>query len=209
MFDNGSLVDQQNTVSLVEQLSYSYNMVVFGITKERQMKVSDLPVLPHSLRSRKLTAKFLANCGDGKLWRQLLKANKSKIAIQWIVTIAGAVLSLFPQLVLYKFLQAIESRGDSGTVDPYMFVWVFALLVSQAVGVGFQTWSSWFTVSRLTTPLMSLLQSLVFSKAMRQYDTAIANQDDGSNDSKNPPSVEKIKGKMARQPVINHMQLDR
>ncbi|OIW35256.1 hypothetical protein CONLIGDRAFT_47777 [Coniochaeta ligniaria NRRL 30616] len=208
VFDNGSLVDQQHTVSLLKRLSYSYNMVVFDIAKERQMKISDLPVMDHAIRSRNLTAEFLANCGDGKLWRQLLRVNLFKIAVQWILTIAGSVLSLFPQLVLYKFLQAIESRGDSDTVDPYMFVWAFALLLSQAVGVGFQTWSSWFTISPLTTPVMSLLQSLIFSKAMRQYDTAIANQDDGSNETKDPHSAEKMKEKMVRQSVINHMQLD-
>jgi hypothetical protein len=209
VFYNGSLVDQQYTVSLLKRLSYSYNMIVFDIAKERQMKITDLPALHHSIRSRNLTTEFLANCDDGKLWRQLLRVNLFKIATQWILTIAGSVLSLFPQLVLYKFLQAIEIRGDSDAVDPYMFVWAFALLFSQAVGVGFQTWSSWFTISRLTTPVMSLLQSLIFSKAMRQYDTAIANQDDDSNDTKDPHLTEKIKENKVRQSVINHMQLDR
>ncbi|KAB5580545.1 hypothetical protein GE09DRAFT_1020010 [Coniochaeta sp. 2T2.1] len=208
VFDNGVLVDQQHTVSLLSQLSYSYNKIVFDIAKERQMKLSDIPVLDHSLRSRNLTADFLASCGEGKLWRQLLRVQLPKVGLQWILTIAGSVLSLFPQFVLYKLLQAIESRQGSDAVDPYIFVWAFALAFSEAVGVGFENWSSWYTISRLTTPVMSLLQSLIFSKAMRQYDTAISNQDDGSNDKKDPLSAEKMKERMVRQSVINHMQLD-
>lgn len=209
VFDNGSLVDQQYTVSLLKRLSYSFNMVVFDIAKERQMKISDLPALHHRIRSRNLTNDFRTNSGDGKLWRQLIRISLSKITVQWILTIAGSVLSLFPQLVLYKFLQAIENRGESDAVDPYLFVWAFGLLFSQTVRVGFQTWESWFTQSWLTTPVMSLLQSLIFSKAMRQYDTAITNQDDATDDTKDSHATRKLKVKLVRQSVINHMQLDR
>jgi ABC-type multidrug transport system fused ATPase/permease subunit len=128
--------------------------------------------------------------------------------MQWIFTVAGSVLSLFPQLVLYKFLQAIEDREEPETTDPYVFVWAFALLFSQAVGIGFQTWSSWFTATRLIAPASSLLQSLIFSKAMRQYDTAIANQGDDADNTRDERSAEKMKEKLVRQSVINHMQMD-
>ena len=210
VFHNGCLVDQQHTVSLLKRISYSFNMLIFDIARQRQrqMTISDLPVLHHPLRSRNLTAGFMANSGDGSLFRQLLRVHLSGISMQWIFTVTGSVLSLFPQLVLYRFLQSIEDRGDSHMVDPYMFVWASALLFSQAVAVGFQTWSSWFTASRLITPVMSLLQSLIFSKAMRQYDTAIANQGDDSHNIKDPRSAEKLKEKIVRQSVINHMQMD-
>jgi hypothetical protein len=209
VYDDGVLVDQERTVSLLGRLSYSWNMVVFDIAKERQMKISDLPTPHHSIRSRNLKTNFLATSGDGRLWRRLLKIHAFKIIVQWMVTIAGSVLSLFPQLVLYKFLQAIERRGGSGVVDPYLFVWASGLLFSQAVYLGFKNWSRWVTSSWLTMPVMSLLGSLVFTKALQQYDTAVANHGDDLHSGTKDPAGNNLKEQQARQSVINLMTLDR
>ena len=121
VYHDGHLVDQQKTLSLLALFSYSWNHILFTIPKERQMKLVDMPVLDYKTRSRNLQAHFLAKSGKGRLWRQLIRVYSYELAIQWLLTLVIAFLALFPQLVLYKFLQRIETRADSLSVDPALF----------------------------------------------------------------------------------------
>jgi len=217
VYEDGCLVDQQNTLSLISLFSYSWNRVVFEIPKERQLAPADIPALDWTTRSRNLQAGFLARCGEGRLWRQLIRAYTYELVIQWTLTLVIAFLSLFPQVVLYNFLERIETRKDYATTDPALLAWVFGLLLSQLLYVGVYNWLRWITNSRLDTPVLSLLQSLVFFKALKQYETAAPGQKeeekaddadktanaDGSKDKKKP------KEDATRQSVINHMKLDR
>lgn len=220
VYEDGHLVDQQHTLSLLSLFSYSWNRVIFDIPKGGQMNMSDIPMLDHSTRSRNLRDSFFARRGKGsRLWRQLIKAYSRELVIQWLLTLVIAFLALFPQLVLFKFLERIESREDFNSADPGLFAWVFGLLLSQLLQVGVYNWLRWITNSRLDTPVLSLLQALVFSKALKQYETAAPGQKEGGKekdkDKAKPADSGKGKDKMksredeTRQSVINHMKLDR
>lgn len=219
VYEDGCLVDQQNTLSLLSLFSYSWNRIVFEIPKERQLAPADIPALDWRTRSRNLQADFLARCGGGQLWRQLIRAYLSQLVIQWTLTLIIAFLALFPQVVLYNFLERIETRKDYSTTDPALLAWVFGLLLSQLLYVGVYNWLRWITNSRLDTPVLSLLQSLVFFKALKQYETAAPGQKKEEkkkgDDDAAAPNVEGGKDKKkpkedpTRQSVINHMKLDR
>lgn len=224
IYDKAGLVDQQHTLSLLSRFSFSWNRGIFDVAKVRQMEVQDIPNLDHITRSRYLQAKFLERGAKGPLWKQLIVAHAGELALQWFLTLIIALLSLFPQVVLYNFLSRIERSQNHSSADPTVFIWVFGLLLSQILQVGVNNWLKWITASRLEIPVSSLLQSLVFSKALKQYETAPPGQnlDKGSSDSpggaKNDSrgtSTEqqagKTKGKVpeTRQSVINHMKLDR
>ncbi|KAK4044567.1 hypothetical protein C8A01DRAFT_12107 [Parachaetomium inaequale] len=222
IFDKAGLVDQQRTLSLLSRFSFSWNRAIFNIAKERQMQVQDIPNLDFATRSRHLESKFLDNGATGPLWKRLIKAHAGELALQWFLTLVIACLSLFPQVVLYNFLSKIERSQQHTAADPTVFFWVFGLLLSQLLQVGVNNWLKWITASRLEIPVSSLLQSLVFSKALKLYETAPPGQnvDKGSNSGTqgtsggaNPGSGEragKTKGKEpeTRQSVINHMKLD-
>lgn len=223
VYDSIGLVDQQHTLSLLSLFTFSWNRVVFDVAKERQMEIEDIPNLDHISRSRNLETRFIERRANEPLWRQLIKEYAGELALQWTLTLVIAFLSLFPQVVLYNFLSRIEESHEHTSADPTVFIWVTALLVSQILQVGVNNWLKWITTSRLEIPVGSLLQSLVFSKALNQYETAPPGQNveksgksgnqDGSNDAdgKTGKQAGKAKGKEAetRQSVINHMKLDR
>jgi len=139
------------------------------------------------------------------------------------LTLVIACLSLFPQVVLYNFLSKIERSQQHTAADPTVFFWVFGLLLSQLFQVGVNNWLKWITASRLEIPVSSLLQSLVFSKALKLYETAPPGQNvdkgsksgsQGSSGGANgengaPPGKDKkSKEPETRQSLINHMKLD-
>ncbi|KAK3945274.1 hypothetical protein QBC46DRAFT_277732 [Diplogelasinospora grovesii] len=225
VYDRDRLVDQQHTLSLLSLFSYSWNSMVFDIAKERQMQIGDMPSPDFATRSRNLESKFEARRGKGgPLWWQLIRAYANELALQWILTLVIAFLSLFPQVVLYNFLSRIETRQDYTSTDPALFVWVLGLLLSQLLQVGVSNWLRWITASRLEIPVGSLVQSLVFSKALKQHETAAPGhkEDKGEANGKRGRDATQEgvgskdrkagrgggKEKETRQSVINHMKLD-
>ncbi|KAL2158565.1 hypothetical protein VTH06DRAFT_4332 [Thermothelomyces fergusii] len=221
VFDETGLVDQQYTLSLLSRFTFSWNRAIFRVTRERQMQIQDIPNLDHATRSRHLELKFREKGFKGPLWKQLIKAYAGELALQWFLTLVIAGLSLFPQVVLYNFLSRIERSRRHSDADPAVFFWVLGLLLSQLLQVGVNNWLKWITASRLEIPVSSLLQSLVFSKALKLYETASpghnAAKDSGHKNSNSSGdrdgsrgSGEKNKSNVSetRQAVINHMKLD-
>lgn len=224
IFDKAGLVDQQHTLSLLAKFTFSWNRNIFNVSKERQMRIQDIPNLDYVTRSRYLESKFLGKGTEGPLWRRLIKAHAGELALQWFLTLVIACLSLFPQVVLYNFLSKIERSQQHTAADPTVFFWVFGLLLSQLFQVGVNNWLKWITASRLEIPVSSLLQSLVFSKALKLYETAPPGQNvekggksgnhgssgDANGDSGARPGKDnRSKEPETRQSVINHMKLDR
>ncbi|KAK3996469.1 hypothetical protein QBC44DRAFT_148824 [Cladorrhinum sp. PSN332] len=217
VYDGDVLVDQQNTLSLLKLFSFSFNRVVFDVAKERQMELADIPNLDHETRSRRLQARFLETRDEkAPLWRQLVKNYGWELVVQWTLTGAVAILAVFPQIVLYNFLSRIEHSHGQTTTDPTVFIWVLGLLLTQILQVGINNWVKWITTSRLEIPVSCLLQSLVFSKALKQYETAPPGQKEGkdkkedeSKDTNASADANKKKEEPeTRQNIINHMKLD-
>ncbi|KAK4188360.1 hypothetical protein QBC35DRAFT_382688 [Podospora australis] len=214
VYEESGLVDQQHTLSLLRLFSFSWNQVVFDVAKERKMEIQDIPNLDYITRSKNLEARFLKNRREGlPLWKQLIRTYTPELVLQWALTLVVAVLALFPQVVLYNFLSRIENNHGHTSTDPTVFIWVLGLLLSQLLQVGVNNWIRWITTTRLEIPVGSLLQSLVFNKALKQYETAPPGENEGK-DSKNKPDGDKKspgskpKEVETRQSVINHMKLD-
>ncbi|KAK4197758.1 hypothetical protein QBC40DRAFT_267351 [Triangularia verruculosa] len=226
VYDEQGLVDQQHTRSLLDLFSFSWNRVIFDVAKERQMKLEDIPNLDFATKSRNLQARYIkARREKLPLWKQLIYAYSRELALQWLLTLVVALLALFPQVVLYNFLERIESSQKQAATDPTIFIWVLALLLAQLFQVGVNNWIRWITTTRLEIPVGSLLQSLVFFKALRQYETAPPGQKEDKKDKKDgkdgepngvkdtdskPGKKPNAKGKEpeTRQNIINHMKLD-
>jgi hypothetical protein len=222
VYNQDGLVDQQHTLSLLSRFTFTWNRGIFNIADERQMDVQDIPNLDFVTRSKYLHARFLGRHTKGPLWKRLIKAHASELALQWTLTLFIAFMALFPQVVLYNFLSRIERSQQHNSTDPTVFIWVFGLLLSQLLQVAVNNWLKWITASRLEIPVSALLQSLVFSKALKQYETAPPGQDadkssnSSSEDSPKDDSAKteeqdgaKGKKRETRQSVINHMKLDR
>lgn len=215
VYHDGRLVDQQNTASLIRRMGYAWNKVVFVVAKERQLTKADLPDLDFTRRSKNVNVAFLAQNFTGRLWRQLIVAHWGRLAQQWALSFTISALALFPQYVLYNFLEILEKprRDDGNKFDPTLIAWVFSLFVSLLLQVWVNNTMRWLTYTRLEQPVLQLLQSLVFQKAMRLKETAsppTKSEGEGKDkDQIGSGSTNKSAGPDTRQSIVNHMKLDR
>ncbi|KAH8845114.1 hypothetical protein MCOR27_007086 [Pyricularia oryzae] len=214
VYHDGRLVDQQNTASLIRRMGYAWNKVVFVVAKERQLTKADLPDLDFTRRSKNVNVAFLAQNFTGRLWRQLIVAHWGRLAQQWALSFTISALALFPQYVLYNFLEILEKprRDDGNKFDPTLIAWVFSLFVSLLLQVWVNNTMRWLTYTRLEQPVLQLLQSLVFQKAMRLKETAsppTKSEGEGKDkDQIGSGSTNKSAGPDTRQSIVNHMKLD-
>lgn len=219
VYSKGSLVDQQYTVSLLSKISFSWNSVVFDLSKKRQLEMDDLPKLDYLTRSETLHNMFNSRKFEGRLWWKLLKFHWIELAQQWCLVFISAVLALFPQYMMYNLLQRLEQPRTPGTGMVTTLAWALALCLSLALDNIVSSVLSWWTNSRLVTPLSAVLQTLVFDKALKEHETAVPparseEEDTDENtvkdkDKKNAEAKPKEPEKNAvRQSVINHMKLD-
>jgi ABC-type multidrug transport system fused ATPase/permease subunit len=211
VYYQGGLIDQQHAVSLLTRLTFSWNRLVFDISKERQLVQDDLPNMDGNTRSSQVYARYLEKNPQGRLWWRLVKTFKYPLAIQWSLTVVQAVLALFPQYVLHNFLEALERPPDQRANYSELWGWVIGMATSMILQIWVSSTQRWNTSSRLEAPLLSLLQSLVFQKALRQDEAADPGQtEEKSPDSESPEGQEKNKKPKSdtRQAVVNHIKLD-
>ncbi|KAK3330241.1 hypothetical protein B0H66DRAFT_579581 [Apodospora peruviana] len=149
VYHHGQLVDRQNTVSLLARFSSSWNRGVLALIRQRTVQIEDIPEPDFATRSERLKERFLQKCGRGPFWWQPIKVHTRELTLQWILTLLSTLLLIFPQVVIYNFLSSIERTHHAESSDLHLFVWVLGLLFSQ------------------------VLQSLLFSKALNQYEIAI------------------------------------
>ncbi len=221
VYDKGGLVDQQHAVSLLTRFSFSWNQLIFDISKERRLNQADLPNMDGDTRSANVNDWYLAGQPKGRLWWQLVKAFRAPLALQWCLTLVQSVLSLFPQYVLYHFLEGLEIYQDKRASQPELWGWVVGLASSLLLQIWVSSTQRWNTSSRLENPVLSLLQSLIFQKALKLDEVAGAGEKsekkskdkdeppkDKAKDSKDSKDSKKPKSDV-RQAVVNHMKMDR
>lgn len=229
VYSKGSLVDQQYTVSLLSKISFSWNSLVFDVSKKRQLEMEDLPKLDHLTRSENLHRMFNLKKTEGRLWWKLLKFLYIELAQQWGLVFISAVLALFPQYMMYNLLQQLEQPRTPETQMSNTLAWALALCLSLALDNIVGSLLSWWTNSRLVIPLQAVLQTLVFDKALKEHETSMPppksqekedenegvdgpkkNGDASKKDKKNTDDKAKAPEKKdeVRQSVINHMKLD-
>lgn len=224
VYHKGSIVDQQHTVSILSRISFSWNYIVFHISRKRQLEVEDLPQLGYLNRSKTLHNIFNAKKTEGRLWWKLLKFHWKELAQQWCLVFISAVLALFPQYMMYNLLQRLEQNGNPGNDMSTTLAWALALCLSLALDNVVGSLLGWWTTSRLVVPMDAVLQTLVFDKALKEHETATppsrseekdADKDsskaDKAKDKDKKDSENKAKNpekNAVRQSVINHMKLD-
>ncbi|CAK7235753.1 hypothetical protein SBRCBS47491_009404 [Sporothrix bragantina] len=217
VYYKGSLVDQQHAVSILSRFSFNWNKIVFDIANARKLELEDLPNLDGNTRSACVNERYLARGGSaggpkGRLWWQLLMAYKWPLLLQWALTFVRSVLALFPQFVIYQFLEGLDNHeGGNKAANPKLWGWVIGIGVSLILQIWIGSAQRWLTSSRLEAPLNSLVQTLIFQKALRLDEAADPGhkvEDEDKNDGgKDAKKTKKAEGDV-RQSVVNHMKLD-
>ncbi|PSR99426.1 hypothetical protein BD289DRAFT_424221 [Coniella lustricola] len=224
VYHNGTVVDQQFTVSLLSKISFTWNRPVFDIAKLRRIEMGDLPQLDYLNRSSNLHRMFNEQKVEGRLWWKLFKFHWIELAQQWCLVFIDAVLSLFPQYMMYNLLQRLEKASTPESGLSSNLPWVLALFLSLVLDNIVGSVMSWWTYSRLVAPMSLVLQTLVFHKALNEHEAAMppAKTEDEKSDNTNAVQAGDGKDKSSksdakpnpkklnevRQSVINHMKLD-
>ena len=212
VYHKGSLVDQQHAVSLLSRFTFSWNKLVFDISKERKLNQEDLPSMDGDTRSSNVNARFQLKDTKGRLWWQIMSSFWFPLAVQWTLTLIQAALALFPQYVLYNFLEGLEVPPELRRSDPKLWGWVVGMGSSLFLQIWVSSAQRWNTASRLEAPVLSLIQSLVFQKALKLDEAAEPGQkeEEKSDDKEVPKDTDEKKPKSdVRQAVVNHIKLDR
>jgi len=207
VFYGGVVVDQQHAASLLSKFAYGWNPLIFVTSKQRKLQQEDLPQMDGDTRSSNVYALYLKKKPTGRLWLQLIKTFKVPVAIQWALTLVQAVLALFPQYVLFHFLEGLETASGQRSRDPKLWAWVAGLASSLILQIWIGNAQRWNTTSRLVAPSQSLLQSLVFQKALRQDEAADPGQNSADGEQQGDNSDRK-KPSDTRQAVVNHIRMD-
>ncbi|KIH86986.1 ABC bile acid transporter [Sporothrix brasiliensis 5110] len=217
VYYKGDLVDQQHAVSILSRFSFDWNKIVFDIANARKLELEDLPNLDGNTRSSCVNERYLARGGSaggpkGRLWWQLLVAYKWPLLLQWALTFVRSVLALFPQFIIYQFLEGLDSHeGGNKAANPKLWGWVIGIGVSLVLQIWIGSAQRWLTSSRLEAPLNSLVQTLIFQKALRLDEAADPGhkvaEGDGKTGNRDKKGPKKPEGDV-RQSVVNHMKLD-
>ena len=219
-------VDRQRTTSILSRITFSWNKGIFDVSKERQMQLDDLPALDWKTRSKHLYSEFFVKRGSTRrpLWWQLIRVHIKGIVYQWAFMLFNSCFTVIPQFVFYKFLSEMEKRETASTA--WLMVWVAALFLDEVVETFSYAGGIWVTLTKLEIPVTSMLQGLIFTKALRLYESTSppledSKEDEGGKDSAAKARDEEEKKKKeeekrrreeeklnSKQSVMNHMKID-
>lgn len=216
VYHEGGLVDQQHAVSLLTRFSFSWNHLVFDISKQRRLDQKDLPNMDGNTRSSIVSARYLQKNLKGQLWWKLVRAFWFPLMVQWCLTLIQAVLALFPQFVLYHFLEGLQTPPEKRGEQPQLWWWVVGLASALLLQIWVQSAQRWNTATRLEAPSLSLLQALIFQKALSLDEVAGSESKKKDGDAKDQDEDDATKNKDEKKPktdvrqaVVNHMKMDR
>ncbi|KAL2439061.1 Pleiotropic ABC efflux transporter of multiple drugs YBT1 [Exophiala dermatitidis] len=168
---NGKPVDRENTVSVLEKLTFSWSSPILShAVKNRGLDYDDLPEIGHQVRSRELRQRFEAVGKKDKLWKTLFFSHKWAFIQQWVYQALCSVTNFLPQVALFFILRTLEARDQGEDVAFRSWLLVFGLGGAITFSSWLESWMFYVVFLRLCVPVYEQLSAVVFGKAMRRKD---------------------------------------
>ncbi|RAH41266.1 P-loop containing nucleoside triphosphate hydrolase protein, partial [Aspergillus brunneoviolaceus CBS 621.78] len=181
VYRNGSIVDGQFTVSLLQRYTFSWINALLDHPRDgAQIGFHDLAVVDQKNRSQPLTSHFESSAAKdlaAPLWLQLYRAHRRVFWWQWFLVAVQNVVAYAPQFCLFHILRILEGQGDVSRVTTELLMWAIAMGLSRVVLVFVDTRLNWATGSLLEIPLRSQLSALIFLKSLRLKDIRTPNEE--------------------------------
>jgi hypothetical protein len=168
VFYNGNSVDRQFAISIFDRYSFSWATPVRRLAMTRHLKISDLPSVDNSMRSRTLCKEYEKRKGHGRLWMQLVKTYRWTCIHQWSLIFFKSTLGSVVQISLHRFLQTLETVSVNGPGSKEEWVWVLLFSFGLTAEVIVSTWLKWVTEMRLEMRTTALLAAVIFQKTTRR-----------------------------------------
>ncbi|GAW11813.1 hypothetical protein ANO14919_011650 [Xylariales sp. No.14919] len=171
VFYEGELVDQLYTVSAWSRYNFSWASRVLGLaTKKRNLDLSDLPRPNQYARSKDAVANWESHGFNHSLWISVILAHKWAFVLQWVLSLAAAILNFAPQWVVLQLLHLLERRQGNERVGYEGWLWAFWLMVVIIAQSWVETLVFWLSWADICIPIRTQLSALIFQKAMRRKD---------------------------------------
>lgn len=172
VFYKGIMVDQQNTVSILNWISFSWMETVLKKGEDAEsLTIDHLPELDHTTRGESLYQRWSIPLERRKvaspwmLWYTLLRSQGPTLIWQAIITALQSVISFVPQLALLRILTILEARQLGENSDA---PWgpVAGLGLSLIVSATLETFKYWLSYNKLAVRVQQQLSFMVFHKTV-------------------------------------------
>lgn len=187
VYHRGTIVDREQSAALWSRLTLGYitSFVKYVGRNNKNLSVEDFPQLRFKARSEQLLCSLRGTQHkSSSLLRALAKSHSRAVALQFTLSLASALLSFGPQLSLFGILKGLENGSASS-----LSVWVAALGIAICLSSTVTSWLWWISYSRLSIPLYSQLQGLIYAKCMSRKDIQQAGSDNTEKQQHTPKSA--------------------
>lgn len=187
VFHKGTMVDREQSAALWSRLTLGYitSFVRYVGRNNKNISIQDFPQLRFKARSEQLLISLRSTqYRSSSLLRALAKSHSRGVVLQFTLSLASALLSFGPQLSLFGILKGLEN-GASSTLR----LWVAALGIGICLSSTVTSWLWWISYSRLSIPLYSQLQGLIYSKCMSRKDIQQVASDNVEKQQHTPTSA--------------------
>lgn len=216
VFHNGTIVDQQGTVSILSRLTFSWaNGLLQHTNRSKGLGIDDLPVLSLAARPETLHPLLEQDRIGRPLWKALIITHWHAIVIQMTLAVSSCAFSFGPQLALYKILKSLESRGMGSWSSSHSWMWVLALGCFMLLSSSADSWLFWTIYSKIGVPVYEQLTAMIFAKSLRRKDVKRSKKPNGGDGSSSPSSTSLLDAEKAEknsqeslQGIINYAAVD-
>lgn len=168
VYHKGTVVDREQSAAMWSRLTLGYitPFVRYVGRNNKNFSIQDFPQLRSKARSEHLLYSLRdTQRQSSSLLRALAKSHSRGVLLQFTLSVFSALLSFGPQLSLFGILKGLENGVDSSLSG-----WVAALGTAICLSSTVTAWLWWISYSRLSIPLYSQLQGLIYAKCMSRKD---------------------------------------
>ena len=141
VYHNGSIVDRQNTVSVLGKFTFAWSTPLLAFAaKNKGLDYDDLHDIDHEIRSKSLRQNFDAIGKKDKLWKAIFLSHKKHFIMQWTLQIICSICNFLPQIALLYILRTLERRDGGEDISYRAWLLVIALGASVTVSSWIEAW---------------------------------------------------------------------
>lgn len=165
-----------------------WDFIMFNIVDQLMKKAysqsslsdSDFDQLPYSLRTSPLYNYFKRRRDRSLLYR-IVEANKKVILIQLFFTVITGILYYAPFAFLYRFIEFVQNYQYGEKLE-WGIIYIFGMLLSNLV-LQLSIAQVWYWSSCvLQVVIKAQLNSEIYSKSLKRYDSTITSIDDDDDE---------------------------
>ena len=154
VYRNGSIVDRQNTVSVLGKFTFAWSTPLLAFAaKNKGLDYDDLHEIDHELRSRNLRNNFDAVGKKDKLWKAIFFSHKKAFILQWTLEAICSITNFLPQIALLYILRTLERRDGGEDISFKAWLLVIALGASVTISSWIEAWMFFIVFMKIGIPV--------------------------------------------------------